>query len=163
MGIKYFECRYPPRLTPCVKYATTPHNCWTRYPPRYSNGWAEFWSEPMKLLVDKLNHTHWLRIIHKGSIGAYTLIISFGISHFFFSHGNGYLTSPSLPQIMHCIWSYLVQLYTLCHIFPSHIFQFIVRQLFSLFIVLTGGNWQNEKEYSWHVPAMKFIGMKQLV
>ena len=28
------------------------------YPPRYSNGWAEFWSEPMKLLVDKLNHTH---------------------------------------------------------------------------------------------------------
>ena len=28
---------------------------------------------------------------------------------------------------------------------------------------LTGGNWQNEKEYSWHVPAIKFIGMKQLV
>ena len=26
-----------------------------RYPPRYSNGWAEFWSEPMKRLVDKLN------------------------------------------------------------------------------------------------------------
>ena len=22
---------------------------------------------------------------------------------------------------------------------------------------------KNEKEYSWHVPAMKFIGMKQLV
>ena len=28
---------------------------------------------------------------------------------------------------------------------------------------LTGGNWQNEKEYSWHVPAMKFIEMKQFV
>ena len=28
---------------------------------------------------------------------------------------------------------------------------------------LTGGNWQKWKEYSWHVPAMKFIGMKQLV
>ena len=40
----------------CVKYATTPRNCWTRYPPRYSNGWAEFWSKPMKLLDDKLNH-----------------------------------------------------------------------------------------------------------
>ena len=33
-----------------------------RYPPRYSNGWAEFWSEPMKPLVNKLNHAHWLRI-----------------------------------------------------------------------------------------------------
>ena len=29
-----------------------------RYPPRYSNGWAEFWSEPMEFLVDKLNHAH---------------------------------------------------------------------------------------------------------
>ena len=36
-----------------VKYATT-----RRYPPRFSNGWAEFWSEPMKLLVNKLNHAH---------------------------------------------------------------------------------------------------------
>ena len=45
-----------------VKYATPPRNCWTRYPPRYSNGWAEFSSEPMKLLVDKLNHAHWLRM-----------------------------------------------------------------------------------------------------
>ena len=25
---------------------------------------------------------------------------------------------------------------------------------------LTAHNWQNEKEYSWRVPAMKFIGMK---
>ena len=25
---------------------------------------------------------------------------------------------------------------------------------------LTTHNWQNEKEYFWHVPAMKFIGMK---
>ena len=24
-------------------------------------------------------------------------------------------------------------------------------------------NGKNEKEYSWHVPAIKFIGMKQLV
>ena len=48
-----------------VKYTTTPRKSWTRYPPRYhySNGWAEFWSEPMKLLVDTLNHTHWLRMI----------------------------------------------------------------------------------------------------
>ena len=45
-----------------VKYATTPRNYWMRYPPRYSNGWAEFWSEPMKPLVNKLNHAHWLRI-----------------------------------------------------------------------------------------------------
>ena len=30
----------------------------------------------------------------------------------------------------------------------------------SLLRVATG---KNEKEYSWHVPAMKFIGMKQLV
>ena len=45
-----------------VKYATTPPNCRTRYPPRYSNGWAEFWSEPMKHLVNKLNHAHWLRM-----------------------------------------------------------------------------------------------------
>ena len=29
---------------------------------------------------------------------------------------------------------------------------------------LTGGNTgKNEKEYSWHVPAIKFTGMKQLV
>ena len=48
-----------------VIYAATPRNCWTRYPPRYSNGWAEFWSEPMKLLVDKLNHAHWLRMVSK--------------------------------------------------------------------------------------------------
>ena len=46
-----------------VKYASTPRNCWTRYPPRYSNGWAEFCSEPMKPLVNKLNHAHWLRIL----------------------------------------------------------------------------------------------------
>ena len=49
-----------------VKYATTLHNCWTRYPPRYSNGWAEFWSDPMKPLVNNLNHAHWLRISNKG-------------------------------------------------------------------------------------------------
>ena len=48
-----------------VKYATTPRNCWTCYPPRYSNGWAEFWSEPMKLLVNKLNHAHWLRMSNR--------------------------------------------------------------------------------------------------
>ena len=48
-----------------VKYATNPRNCWTPYPPHYSNGWAKFWSEPMKLLVDKLNHAHWLRISHE--------------------------------------------------------------------------------------------------
>ena len=28
-----------------------------------SNGWVEFWAEPMKFLVDMLNHTHRLRII----------------------------------------------------------------------------------------------------
>ena len=35
----------------------------------------------------------------------------------------------------------------------------------SLMNSLTGGGatGKNEKEYSWHVPAMKFIGMKQLV
>ena len=47
-----------------VKYASLPRNCWTCYPPHYSNEWAEFWSEPkpVKLLVDKLNRIHWLRI-----------------------------------------------------------------------------------------------------
>ena len=53
------------RDTRCSRALNTqlpPRNCWTRYPPRYSNGWAEFWSEPMKLVVDKLNHAHWLRI-----------------------------------------------------------------------------------------------------
>ena len=30
-------------------------------------------------------------------------------------------------------------------------------------LALTGGTGKNEKEYSWHVPAIKFIGMKQLV
>ena len=51
-----------------VKYATTPRNCRTRYPPRYSNGWAEFWLEPMKPLVNKLNHAHWLRIWYNGVV-----------------------------------------------------------------------------------------------
>ena len=41
-----------------VKYATTPHNCGKRYPTRSSNGWAEFWPEPMKFLVDKLHVYH---------------------------------------------------------------------------------------------------------
>ena len=53
------------RDTQCSRTLNTqlpPRNCWTRYPPRYSNGWVEFWSEPMKLFVDKLNHAHWLRI-----------------------------------------------------------------------------------------------------
>ena len=29
--------------------------------------------------------------------------------------------------------------------------------------LLTAHNLQNEKEYSWYVSAIKFIGMKQLV
>ena len=33
-----------------------------RYPLRSCNGWAEFLAEPMKFLVDMLNHAHWLRI-----------------------------------------------------------------------------------------------------
>ena len=36
----------------------------------------------------------------------------------------------------------------------------IVQQVHTYPIILTG---KNEKEYSWHVPAIKFIGMKQLV
>ena len=37
----------------------------------------------------------------------------------------------------------------------------LVKRLTNLaYWVATG---KNEKEYSWHVPAMKFIGMKQLV
>ena len=27
-----------------------------------NNGWEEFWSEPMKFLVDMISHAHWLRI-----------------------------------------------------------------------------------------------------
>ena len=53
------------RDTQCSRALNTqlpPRNCWRHYPPRYSNGWAEFWSEPMKLIVDKLNHAHWLRM-----------------------------------------------------------------------------------------------------
>ena len=30
------------------------------------NGWAEFWPEPIKFLVDMLNHTHWLWMAYKG-------------------------------------------------------------------------------------------------
>ena len=31
----------------------------------FSNGWVEVvWQEPMKFLVDMLNHAHWLRIVH---------------------------------------------------------------------------------------------------
>ena len=29
-----------------------------------SNGWAEFWPEPMKFLVNMLNHVVWLRIFY---------------------------------------------------------------------------------------------------
>ena len=47
-----------------IKYATTPRNFWTHYPSRSSNGWAEFLPEPMKFLIDMLNHTHWLRIVY---------------------------------------------------------------------------------------------------
>ena len=32
-----------------------------------------------------------------------------------------------------------------------------------LMCTLTAQTGKNEKEYSWYVPAMKFIGMKQLV
>ena len=48
----------------CItRYAVfTPRSCWTRYPSWCSNGWAEFCPEPMKFLVDMLNHAHWLRI-----------------------------------------------------------------------------------------------------
>ena len=45
-----------------IRYATTQRICWTRYPSQSSNGWSEFWAEPMKFLVDMLNHSHWLRI-----------------------------------------------------------------------------------------------------
>ena len=45
-----------------VKYATTPGNCWSRYPSRSSYGWVGFWPEPIKFLLDMLNHAHWLRI-----------------------------------------------------------------------------------------------------
>ena len=36
----------------------------TRYPLWSDNGWVEFLAEPMKFLVDMLNHTHWLRIYY---------------------------------------------------------------------------------------------------
>ena len=42
----------------CALNAQLPRAIGECDPPRYSNGWAEFWSEPMKLLVDKLNHAH---------------------------------------------------------------------------------------------------------
>ena len=50
------------RNTLCSLALNTQLPRWTRHPPCYSNGWVEFWWEPMKLLVDKLNHAHWLRI-----------------------------------------------------------------------------------------------------
>ena len=48
--------------------------------------------------------------------------------------------------------------------FCSH----LMTSIFKMLSHLTGGNCsfchgKNEKEYSWHIPAMKFIGMKQLV
>ena len=45
-----------------VKYTTTPRNYQTLYPSRSSKGWEKFWPEPMKILIDMLNHAHWLRI-----------------------------------------------------------------------------------------------------
>ena len=39
----------------CVKYATTPCNCWACHHLSSCN-------EPMKFLVDMLNYAHWLRI-----------------------------------------------------------------------------------------------------
>ena len=62
--VRKFRLRTRASRNTRVKYATTLRNRWTHYPPRYSNGWAEFWSEPIKLLVGKLNHAHWLRIIY---------------------------------------------------------------------------------------------------
>ena len=47
-------------------YTNTPRNYWTRNPSPSSNGWAEFWPEPMKNLVDMPNHAQWLRITHGG-------------------------------------------------------------------------------------------------
>ena len=42
----------------CVtRYERFTRNCWKRYISRCSNGWAEFWPEPMKFLLD------WLRIL----------------------------------------------------------------------------------------------------
>ena len=43
-----------------VKYASTQCNCWMCYQSWSSNGWAKFssWPEPIKFLVDMLNHTH---------------------------------------------------------------------------------------------------------
>ena len=52
------QMRHAIRSVQCVKYATTPRDCWTRYPSRSSNGWVEFWPEPMEFLVDMLNHAH---------------------------------------------------------------------------------------------------------
>ena len=45
-----------------IKHANTLRNCWTCYPSWSSNGWAEFWPEPMKFLVDMLYHAHKLRM-----------------------------------------------------------------------------------------------------
>ena len=48
------------RDTRCSRALTTQlhRSIAKRYPLRSHNGWMEFWAEPMKFLVDMLNHAH---------------------------------------------------------------------------------------------------------
>ena len=41
------------------------------------NGWVEFWSEPMKLLVDKLNQAYWLRILHNWNCQLLRIVLNY--------------------------------------------------------------------------------------
>ena len=72
---------------------------------------------------------------------------------------------------LHKIWA--IKVTRVWNHFPTFVkcrsrvwFYYMVQEmsLSDPFLALTARNWQtNEKEYSWHVPVMKFIGMKQLV
>ena len=53
---------------------------------------------------------------------------------------------------------------TLAHLsYLKHAEWSICMKVLQTYHHLTAHSGKNEKEYSWHVPAMKFIGVKQLV
>ena len=53
-----------------------------------------------------------------------------------------------------------------CQEFWEYPIQWLILETYDMIFIsheaLTAHNWQNKKKYSWHVPAMKFIGVKQL-
>ena len=51
-----------------------------------------------------------------------------------------------------------VACHVICYVADRTTCQYILLKHCELLMFLTAHNWQNEKEYSSHAPAMKFIG-----